>query len=525
MKTTIIVTFCLVILAANCSDKSAVIRHFENIDSLNSKGQFDSAYNEVMKFNTKHLKTDEERAYYYLLKTEVLFMNAISIDNDSMIDFSINYYEKHGDYGKLATAYYYKGAVTDEKGDRIKSIYFIKKAESCEKKADNPELRFMIDINMTYLNGSQGANKTGLEYAKKALAEAKAIGSKNFECLAYNCIALCFFDKKNIDSAYFYIEKAKQHVYKLQPEENRATVLASIGGIYFEKKMYKEAELMLRQSCTLCPQPITQIFLAKTCFILGKVNEADSLVNVAWPNSDHEDKAYILQFLAERAEKRGDDKSAASLYKRAKAMQDSVNADRKAEEAVATQRDYEHEEYKEDVKKGEAWGAAAAAAVTLLAVWGVVYHRRKINKARKMIADGGRMIAEYTARIGELERADRQHSHEAQELRRKIKKLKDEQNEILGHGQRLYEGIAAGGTTATWKKQDFEEFVEFYRVSHPEAVADAEDNYRRLSATNIFYLILRDMHVDDGDAQRILCMTAGAFRTMKSRVNARRTKS
>ena len=320
------------------------------------------------------------------------------------------------------------------------------------------------------------------------------------------------------------IEKAKQHVYKLQPEENRATVLASIGGIYFEKKMYKEAELMLRQSCTLCPQPITQIFLAKTCFILGKVNEADSLVNVAWPNSDHEDKAYILQFLAERAEKRGDDKSAASLYKRAKAMQDSVNADRKAEEAVATQRDYEHEEYKEDVKKGEAWGAAAAAAVTLLAVWGVVYHRRKINKARKMIADGGRMIAEYTARIGELERADRQHSHEAQELRRKIKKLKDEQNEILGHGQRLYEGIAAGGTTATWKKQDFEEFVEFYRVSHPEAVADAEDNYRRLSATNIFYLILRDMHVDDGDAQRILCMTAGAFRTMKSRVNARRTK-
>ena len=141
-----------------------------------------------------------------------------------------------------------------------------------------------------------------------------------------------------------------------------------------------------------------------------------------------------------------------------------------------------------------------------------------------MIAEGGKMIAEYTARIGELERADRQHSHEAQELRRKIKKLKDEQNEILGRGQRLYEGIAAGGTTATWKKQDFEEFIEFYRVSHPEAVADAEDNYRRLSATNIFYLILRDMQVDDGDAQRILCMTAGAFRTMKSRVNARRTK-
>ena len=525
MKTPIIVTFCLVILAASCSDKSAVIRHFENIDSLNSKGQFDSAYNEVMKFNTKHLNTDEERAYYYLLKTEVLFMNDISIDNDSMIDFSINYYEKHGDYGKLATAYYYKGAVTDEKGDRIKGIYFIKKAESCEKKADNPMLRFMIYINMAYLNSVENANKTGLEYAKKALAEADAMNSVNLKCLAFNNIAMCYYNLNYRDSAMLYMERNKQYVHKIQPEENRAVVLTNIGVIYYDNKMYKEADSLFRQAITILPISTTRINLAKTSSALGDNSKADSLLRLAWPDADNEEKAEILQFLAERAEKRGDDKSAASLYKRAKAMQDSVNADRKAEEAVATQRDYEHEEYKEDVKKGEAWGAAAAAAVALLAVWGVVYHRRKINKARKMIAEGGKMIAEYTARIGELERADRQHSHEAQELRRKIKKLKDEQNEILGRGQRLYEGIAAGGTTATWKKQDFEEFIEFYRVSHPEAVADAEDNYRRLSATNIFYLILRDMQVDDGDAQRILCITAGAFRTMKSRVNARRTKS
>ena len=214
--------------------------------------------------------------------------------------------------------------------------------------------------------------------------------------------------------------------------------------------------------------------------------------------------------------------SAASLYKWAKVMQDSVNADRKAEEAVATQRDYEHEEYKEDVKKGEAWGAAATVAVALLAVWGVVYHRRKINKARKMIAEGGKMIAEYTARIGELERADRQHSHEAEVLRHKIRKLKDEQNALLARGQALYDSVKAGGTTATWKKKEFDEFVEFYRVSHPDTVTDAENNYKRLSPTNIFYLILVDMGFSDTDAQRIMCMNPGALRTMKSRINGKK---
>lgn len=53
-------------------------------------------------------------------------------------------------------------------------------------------------------------------------------------------------------------------------------------------------------------------------------------------------------------------------------------------------------------------------------------------------------------------------------------------------------------------------------------MADAENEYRRLSSTNVFYLILRDMQVADDDAQRILCMTAGALRTMKSRINARK---
>jgi hypothetical protein len=53
-------------------------------------------------------------------------------------------------------------------------------------------------------------------------------------------------------------------------------------------------------------------------------------------------------------------------------------------------------------------------------------------------------------------------------------------------------------------------------------VADAEDNYRRLSSTNIFYLILTDMGHGDDDAQRIMCMTAGALRTMKSRINGKR---
>ena len=524
MKISFFTTFCIILLLTNCSHKSSTIKHLETIDSLNSNRLYDSAYNEIMKFDTKSLTNDEERAYYYLLKTEISTTNEVPITNDTEINSAISYYEKHSDMDKLAKVYYYKGVILCDKGNNIDGILYIKKAEITEKKADNPMLRFMIYINMAYLNSVENANKTGLIYAKKALAEADAMNSVNLKCMALNNIAMCYYNLNYRDSAMLYMGKNKQYAHKIQPEENRAVVLTNIGVLYYDNKMYREADSLFRQAITILPISTTQINLAKTSSALGNDRKADSLLQLAWPDADHEEKAEILQFLAERSEKQGDDKAAARFYKRATAMQDSVNADRKAEEAVAAQRDFEHEKYKEDVARNEVWGAAGAVvAVAALAFWAAAYHHRKINKAKKMIADGGKMIAEYTAKIGELERADRQHSHEAQELRRKIKKLKDEQNEILGRGQRLYEGITAGGTTATWKKQDFEEFIEYYRVKRPDVVDEAENGYRRLSPTNIFYLILRDMQVDEADAQRILCMTAGAFRTMKSRINARKT--
>ena len=524
MKISAVTTFCTLILLISCGHKNATMIKLGNIDSLNSNGLFDSAYHEIMSFDKNNLRNNEEKAYYYLLKSEILVTNDCTIHNSSMIDFSISHYEKHGDMGKLAKAYYYKGVILYDKGDNINGMLFIKKAESTEKKAGDPMLRFMININMAYLNVNEKANKTGLEYARKALADAEAIGSTNLICMALNNIAMCHYYIGNKDSVLQYMEKAKQYVHKIPSEKDRAVVLTNIGVIYYDFRMYKEAAPLFRQAVALLPISTTQINLAKNNYALGNDDQTDSLLKKSWPKANHEEKAEIMQFLAERAERQGDFKASARFYKEAKAMQDSADAVKETEEAVNVQREYETKEYKQGVAKSKVvWAITTVVAVALLAAWGAVYHRRKMNRAKEMIERGNKLTAEYTARITELERADSRHSHEAQELRRKIKKLKDEQNAILSRGQQLYNGIMAGGTTATWKKQDFDEFIEFYRVAHPQAVADAENGYRRLSSTNIFYLILRDMQVADDDAQRILCMTAGAMRTMKSRINARKT--
>ena len=257
--------------------------------------------------------------------------------------------------------------------------------------------------------------------------------------------------------------------------------------------------------------------------MLGDSAESDSLLKEAWPNASVEDRVEILQFRAEMADKAGDYAASSRFYKEAQALQDSARRAMKTEEAVTVQHDYENTKYKESVGRGAIIASVAVLVVILLLVLSLtLYYRKRINKAKRTISEGNRLIAEYTARISELEKLDASHAGKVNDLKRKIRNLKDGQAVVLGNGLRLYDEIAAGGTTALWSKKEFDEFIEYYRVGHAEAVASAENGYRRLSSSNIFYLLLLDMGRDDADIQRTMCMTPGAQRTMKSRINAKK---
>ena len=283
--------------------------------------------------------------------------------------------------------------------------------------------------------------------------------------------------------------------------------------------MYRKADSLFKQAFNLFPDVTTRINLAKTRYMLGDSAESDSLLKEAWPNASVEDKVEILQFRAEMADKAGDYAASSRFYKEAQALQDSVRRAMKTEEAVTVQRDYERDKYKEGVWRNV---LLAFCVVVLLVLSLTLYYRKRINKAKRTINEGNRLIAEYTARISELEKQDASHAGKVNDLKRKIRNLKDGQAAVLGNGLRLYDEIAAGGTTATWSKKEFDEFIEYYRVGHAEAVASAENGYRRLSSSNIFYLLLLDMGRDDADVQRTMCMTPGALRTMKSRINAKK---
>lgn len=398
----------------------------------------------------------------------------------------------------------------------------LKNAEYVDKENKPSWLRYHIYINLSFFNHSSGSDRIALDYAFKSLDYAMKENDVTLTCYAYNNIVLSYAGLNMEDSAYFYVRKIIPFLDKIKDEEIRAVYMTNVGYFYYKQGLYDKSERILSETVAIYPYPMALINLGMTCTMLGKEAEADSLFRLAWVDAGYAEKAELLQFRAEQAEKKGKFEASAELYRKAKAMQDSVEISRDTEGVVTSQREYEQKDYRQRVRRNETVALVMAAlAVVALTATGVMLYRRKMNKVQKTVSDGNRRIEEYTARIKALELADRRHSDEARRLERKIRRLKDEQNTVINRGKSLYEHIMAGGNTATWKKNNFDEFIEYYRMGHPDMVAGAENGYRRLSSANIFYLILADMGIDDAGVQRIMCMSPGAVRTMKSRIKGK----
>ena len=523
MRTLLLYIAVLFLFVCCDAPKSKMRTRLEYIDSLIYEEKYEIADKELYDINNQGLSKDGDKALYYLLKFQNDFILEKETDADSLIYFSIDYFKRNSDYGYLARAYYYKGGSLLFEDSVKEAMLFMKKAEEAEMKADIPWLRHLICNNMSLINIYLGANNAAFEYAEKSLKCAVENDNIPWLCAAYNSKALCFYQIGRKDSAEFYLDKTLPYINKIEGKEYRSVLLTNIGVIYYDNKMYRKADTLFKQAFTLSPDATTRINLGKTSYMLGNSAECDSLFNEAWPNATVEDKVEMLQFRAEMADKAGDYAASSRYYKEAKAMQDSLQHKMKTEEAVAVQHDYDSTKYKESVgRDAMVAGAAVLVFVLLLVLSLTLYYRKRINKAKRTISEGNRLIAEYTARISELEKEDASQADKVNDLKRKIHNLKDGQAAVLGNGLRLYDEIAAGGTTAMWSKKEFDEFIEYYRVGHADVVANAENGYRRLSSSNIFYLMLVDMGRDDADVQRTMCMTPGALRTMKSRIHAKK---
>ncbi len=516
----------LVVLSAffSCGNDSGVMDELRRIHAVAITENYDSAYNMFAGIAPGDLRSDDEKALYGILRTRLYIGRDIPLGGDSLIDFSISYYEKHGPDTLLAQAYYYKGASCFVEDNMPDAAFYMKKAEEVERTAPCPWLRNLIYVNLARLNDSSGAYKKSLEYANKALNNAVKNKNTDWRCYAYHSFAITFYDMGKKDSAIACYEKILPHIDDVKNLGERVAYLTNIGYLYYELKQFSKAEPLLKKALELKYHFTANIIYAKVCYALGKGN-VDSLLRVAWRDAGYVDKEEILHFRADIAKKEGRYEESAELYKRAKAMKDSAVMARNTENVLAAQGESERSAMLAEAEDDKlAVVCVAVAVVVLLVVSAVLFYRVKARKVRLAMAESRRLAAKYEQELVKAKAGESQNADMVARLERKIKEQRKRQAEILYRGRQLSGAVAAGGTTAGWSPGDFVAAVEYLRVKESDLVGRIERGHSRLTAYAVFFLIVDTKWGGTSETARIMNMSDGTVRTMRHRLRKRETE-
>lgn len=507
-----------VLILTNCSNDNDTHEKLSEIERLIEKEKYELAMNNLSDINVKRLN-EENKAYYDLLMTQANFCLDKQTDSDSLINESIRFYEENNNKILLAKAYYYKGITCYQRGNKSEGINLIKKAEHLAKGTSDLNFITKIYINLSFINIDTGNYQTGLSYAKKALQTARKANNKILIALSMNKINAAFNCMGKIDSCLVYSQKTIPYIKYLN-KNDKLEVLTNISIGFVNKGLYDEAILYAKKSLEIKPNAHAYYIIGSIYFERGENRKAWQLLNDALTTNGLELKAEVLLWMADLKKEEGKYKEASELEERALVTKDSIKTKQQTEHMLSLQNNAERKAADAQAQNrlviaiSAVMVVAAAVMISMLA-----YNRRRRNATKRQIEDISRTTEQYRQKISELDKEKDKDKKEIEKLNKKIESLKERRMTILGHGRMLYDELEKGGKTITWKKDDYEAVIEYYRTIDPKTIESIEHNYKKLTPYNTFILIMADKGKTNNEIMQTTGISYSALRTMKHRIN------
>lgn len=513
-----------VLILTNCSNDNDTHEKLSEIERLLEKEKYELAMNNLSDINVKRLN-EENKAYYDLLMTQANFCLDKQTDSDSLINESIRFYEENNNKILLAKAYYYKGITCYQRGNKSEGINLIKKAEHLAKGTSDLNFITKIYINLSFINIDTGNYQTGLSYAKKALQTARKANNKILVALSMNKINAAFNCMGKIDSCLVYSQKTIPYIKYLN-KNDKLEVLTNISIGFVNKGLYDEAILYAKKSLEIKPNAHAYYIIGSIYFERGENRKAWQLLNDALTTNGLELKAEVLLWMADLKKEEGKYKEASELEERALVTKDSIKTKQQTEHMLSLQNNAERKAADAQAQNrlviaiSAVMVVAAAVMISMLA-----YNRRRRNATKRQIEDISRTTEQYRQKISELDKEKDKDKKEIEKLNKKIESLKERRMTILGHGRMLYDELEKGGKTITWKKDDYEAVIEYYRTIDPKTIESIERNYKKLTPYNIFLLIMINNGKSNDEIMQTTGISYSALRTMKHRITLLSRKS
>lgn len=508
------------ILLMGCQ-RSRMFEQLTQIDSLLIHNRVDSAMSCLKNIPFAQIETEADSAYYFILIAEGRYRLKGPDASDTSTNYSISYYKKTKDNEKLARAYYYSGVNTYDSSKPQMGIFQIKKAEELADRTNNLVLQHKICETLSYYNSNSYETELALSYAKKAYKIARKLNDKERQAIALIYLAGGYSHLGHKDSLAICIHDCLPLVDYLT-EKEKAYLYTRIGELYEESEP-EFAKKYLLKAIEIRPQVYTYRTLSNIYFKEGEISKAQEMWERALRTSGSLlAKKDILKSMRQQSVEQKD-------YKLANALADSIILrqqkyyEKKERERVSEiQAKYDKETAERNIRERDMnWILGSLLVVVVIIGW-LGYKSYQGMRTQKNLAETRLQLEAYTKKAAELESSQKENASEISKLHRKIEDLHYRQSGILAKGKQLYEDIANGGTTVRWSKDDFINYLEYYKMKDLPFVNEMETGYNRLSPKYIFFAVLEHEKYDDKAIQHIMGISENTIRSTRSRINSKR---
>ena len=513
MKRNLIIALLALLITYSCENKS-IWNQINEIESLTERELFDSAYVKLSKISERALRNDDEKAHYYLLRTQLGFLTQHP-DSTNMLDsLVIPFFLHNNDQKNLVNAYYYKGYSVGSKGDYAKATYYYKKAEEHADVVENDKLLYKVYESLSAINELTGNYRLELDYAKKALIIVQRVNNKKWTCDALYYMALAYSRLGQIDSSLNYINKAEPFL-KFEPKIKIAYFLTSIAYLY-KHKYPEKAKYYLERSLSEIESSYALANLADIYLNEGKIDKAYLLWKKALNIQDRNPKDKILHNILEYDINHGNIDHVCETVNEIIIIKDSIINSLKNDTIKDLQLRFDHEV---TMRKQETitnnWQKGLLAAILLITLL-IAYIIIKRYREKTRMQEAQMQINNLVSQIRELEKSEEDNSAAIQKLNDQIKNIMDKEGALLKQGKMLYDKIIDGEIIYHWRKKEYELFINYYKAIDYKTVNRLEKTKRKekLTPHKLAFLILNEMGYDKKDIIRILSISETSVNTL-----------
>ena len=491
--------------------------------------------------------TEEDKAHYYLLATQLGYVTDHPLPSDSLLEMAFTYYNKVGNSQKLANAYYYKSLWSENNNNYPQAILYGKEAERLAMNTNDDRLKFKIAESMAFLNGFCDNNLMQLHYAKKALAIAQRVENNEWIASSYNIICFAFANLNQYDSVYYYIERSIpyiNYVYDTYKAENLTNI-----GVLFKDRNPQKAKEFFEKALVYKVLPITLEHLADVYYAEGNKEKAYSLWKQALTKSGGVgyDKINLIHSIISYDLERGNIDDVSKNVDEIINIKDSILNKLKNDTIKDLQLRFDHEVAMHEADKkliNMQWLLMGSAIILVLMAF-YLFYRKKKEEARQrehqdqlyaytteidqLTANKDKALAhiselesnkdENLQKINQLEEEARNAETAIKKLNLSIQKLLNDAAPKLKEGKMLYDQIMEGKTALNWSYREEEYFNKYYAATNYQSYNRLRKVKRvtKLSAHNMFYLILKEMGKSDEEVKRIMVLSPEGLRSIRSR--------